>query len=267
MPGFDAATAVHADDATTGRYIASLDAHWTIGGKPNGGYLLAVLGRAVLATVGASHPHPVAASAHYVSTASPGPAEVEVTVLRKGRSTAQATAVLRSEGQVRVAALFTCGRLEGGVWWDSVPPPDLPAERDCPRLPVEAPGLSVPLMGVVAERLDPATLRWLQGQPSGRGELKGWVRFDDGRDPDPLALLAVIDVLPPATFDLGLAGWVPTLELSCHIRALPTPGPLRVRQRARHVASSLVDEECDVWDSSGRLVATGHQLAGVRLPG
>ena len=121
-------------------------------------------------------------------------------------------------------------------------------------------------MGVLAERLDPATMGWAVGKPSGRGELRGWLRFDDGREPDTLALLTVVDALPPATFDLGVTGWVPTLELSCHVRAAPAPGALVVRQRARHVAGGRVDEECDVWDSTGRLVATGHQLAGVRHP-
>jgi hypothetical protein len=32
------------------------------------------------------------------------------------------------------------------------------------------------------------------------------------------------------------------------------------------VQDGLVDETCDVWDAQGRLVATGHQLAGVRMP-
>jgi hypothetical protein len=53
---------------------------------------------------------------------------------------------------------------------------------------------------------------------------------------------------------------------SCHVRAVPAPGLLAVRQRVRHIAGGRVDEECDVWDSTGRLVATGHQLAGLRIP-
>jgi len=59
---------------------------------------------------------------------------------------------------------------------------------------------------------------------------------------------------------------VPTLHLSAWVRALPGPGPLVVRQRARLVGGGLLDETCDVWDAGGRLVATGHQLAGVRVP-
>ena len=107
---------------------------------------------------------------------------------------------------------------------------------------------------------------WAVGRPSRVGELRGWLALDDGREPDPLFLLTVVDAFPPASFDLGLSGWVPTIALTAYVRALPAPGPLIVRQRARHVAGGRVDEDCDVWDSAGHLVASGYQLAGVRHP-
>ena len=265
MAGFDAATALEAQG--DGRYAGQLDPAWQIAGKPNGGYLLSVLGRAALAQVGAGYPHPLVASANYVAPPEPGPVELTVRVLRLGRRTAQTRVSLATAAGLCVEALVTCGQLDPAEpFFDGVPPAELPPEDACPRLPVEGPGFQVPLMGVLAERLDPATMGWAVGKPSGRGELRGWVRFDDGREPDPLSLLTVVDALPPATFDLGVTGWVPTLELSCHVRAVPAPGALVVRQRARHVAGGRVDEECDVWDSAGRLVATGHQLAGVRHP-
>jgi hypothetical protein len=45
---------------------------------------------------------------------------------------------------------------------------------------------------------------------------------------------------------------------------VPAPGPLRVRTLARSVGAGAVDETCDLWDSTGRLVAVAHQLAAVR---
>ena len=59
---------------------------------------------------------------------------------------------------------------------------------------------------------------------------------------------------------------VPTFQMSAYLRALPAPGPLQVLHRAHLVHGDRVDETCTVWDSRGRLVAQGHQLAGVRLP-
>jgi acyl-coenzyme A thioesterase PaaI-like protein len=263
----EVATAVKPTGA--GRYEAVLDGHWRIGTKPNGGYLLAVLARAAVQAAGPEHPHPAAASAHYLAAPEPGPAEVEVEALRRGRSAAQFRATLHAGGARCVDALVTCGRLPPAgrlPYWTGVVPPELPAEEACLPVPPDDPRFPVPLFGEVALRLDPASAGFAVGRPAGRGEIRGWVRVSPA-PPDPYALLVAVDCLPPATFDLGLAGsWVPTLELTAYLRAVPVPGPLRVRQRARLVAAGRVDEECDVWDSAGALVATGHQLAAVRLP-
>ena len=96
-----------------------------------------------------------------------------------------------------------------------------------------------------------------------RGMLQGWFRLHD-REPDPLALLTAVDSLPPVTFDLGLPGWAPTLELTVHVRALPEPGWLKLRHATRNVAGGYFEEDCEVWDSAGRLVAQSRQLA--RMP-
>jgi hypothetical protein len=48
---------------------------------------------------------------------------------------------------------------------------------------------------------------------------------------------------------------------------VPGPGPLKLRQRARLVAGSLVDQVCEVWDSRDRVVAQATQLALVRMRG
>ena len=99
-----------------------------------------------------------------------------------------------------------------------------------------------------------------------RAEVAGWVRPTGGRAVDPLLLLTVSDALPPVTFDLGIPGWVPTIELTVLVRAVPAPGWLRCMQRTRLLHGGWMDEECEVWDSAGRLVVQARQLAGVQTP-
>lgn len=288
MQTFDQAIAVQrlgTPDAA-GSYCGVVDGAWSIAGRPNGGYLLAMAARAALDTAGPDHPHPVAAAAAYARPPRFGPVELTVEPVRSGRSTSLLQVRMHQDGATCLEALVTCGRLPepgaGEVWHDGVPAPSLPPEADCVRLSPRGPGFDVPLMGVLSERLDPATAGWASGRPGGASELRAWVRFHDGRAPDPLALLLAVDCLPPATFELGGSGWVPTLQLAAFVRAVPAAGPLLVRQVARHVATSesanpaasraavsrsgTVDETCDVWDSTGRLVATGHQLAALRVP-
>jgi hypothetical protein len=120
-------------------------------------------------------------------------------------------------------------------------------------------------MNQVEVRLDPEFAGFTRGEPSGRGELRGWLALPDAEDFDPVSLLYAVDAFPPATFDIEFTGWVPTLELTAYVRALPAPGPVRVMQRANLIDAGRVDETCWVWDSTGRLVAQGSQLAGIRL--
>ncbi|MEU7904778.1 thioesterase family protein [Actinoplanes sp. NPDC049118] len=269
MTGFVDATEVAArTDGTT--FDVELDHQWTIGDKPNGGYLLALLARAAASTDAASrHPHPLAASATYLAAPAVGPAVVEVTPLRTGRSASQLRARLVQDGRPCVEALLTLGTLDPDAEprWAGAPALELPPEDECPLIPVEPPGagVKVNLMEVVEQRLDPAVLGFAFGQASEQAELRGWLRFADGMEPDPLSLLFVADSFPPATFAIGSTGWVPTLTLTVYVRALPAPGALRVRQVARLVEDGLVDEVCEVWDSRGRLVAQATQLAKVRF--
>jgi hypothetical protein len=66
------------------------------------------------------------------------------------------------------------------------------------------------------------------------------------------------------TFDLGMFGWTPTLELTVHLRAVPAHGWLRVCHCTRNVAGGLLEEDAEVWDSADRLVAQSRQLT--RIP-
>ena len=93
------------------------------------------------------------------------------------------------------------------------------------------------------------------------GLIQAWFRLNDDREPDPLALLLAVDAMPPVTFELGRIGWAPTLELTAHVRARPAPGWLKLRHETRNLAGGMFEEDCEVWDSAGRLVAQSRQLA------
>jgi len=257
---FDLATAVEA--LSPGRYRAQLSPGWAIAGTTHGGYLLAVATRAAMEQAAPGHDHPIAVSAAYPERAPSGPVEIEVELLRSGRSTSVLRSRLVADGTVRLEALVTAGRLDGDLLHSGPPSPAMPPEADCPV----APPVMGPLLDRLVERLDPATTGFATGQPAGIGELRAWVRFADGREPDPLSMTLFGDCLAPPTFDLPQVqlGWVPTLQLSVFVRAVPATGPLVIRTVARSVGSGAVDETCDIWDATGRHVAVAHQLAAVR---
>lgn len=275
---FDTAIALARREDQTDCYDATLDSGWMIGMGINGGLLLALAGSAVAAELGTqdgAHASPLAISAHYLSASSPGPAVLRTRTLRRGRTTSAGAVDLwqpSPEGgeAIRLSALATFGDLDDPApeVRTSTMPPSLPAPEECVDARNGAPPgflKHAALLQRLDLRLDPATSGWAVGRPSGRGEMRGWVRLRDGREPDPLMLLLAVDVLPPVTFDLGMSGWTPTLELTTHVRARPAPGWLRLSMCTRNLAGGLLEEDAEIWDSAGRLVAQSRQLA--RVPG
>jgi hypothetical protein len=250
-----------------GEFDGAVDSDWTIAGRPNGGYLLAMLGRAAIAV--GPHPHVIAASAYYLRAPRPGPVTIDAQLLRGGRSASQVRARMSQDDEPCVEALFITSRLDASVapfWEDGLPEPGGAEYDDCPRLVPELPGaVPVAIMEQVELRIEPDSSGFTRGEPRGRGELRGWLTLPGGEDQDPISLLYAVDSFPPASFDIEVSGWVPTLELTVYVRALPRPGSVRVLQRAELIHAQRLDESCYVWDADGRLVAQGRQLAGVRL--
>jgi hypothetical protein len=263
---FEAATAVVPEDQDV--YTVDLRQEYAIGGnRPNGGYLLACLARAALssaAAAGVSHALVVAAGGHYISSPEVGPARIEVEILRVGRSVSQARARLVQNGRAGMDAKFILGSLSGGAdpYWQDGGAPELPPIEAC-----DAP-FELGLDRGLEVRFDPGTSVHLASDgpvATGRGELRAWVT-GDAVTAGALGLLYVCDALPPTTFGILATGWVPTLDLSVYVRALPEPGPLRVRFRTRLVQDGFADEVGEAWDSAGRLVMQSTQLMAVRMP-
>ncbi|MFH8473285.1 thioesterase family protein [Streptomyces sp. NPDC018000] len=265
---FDRDTAVTLREE--GVYDAELSAGWTIIQAVNGGYLLAMLGRALGEAL--PHPDPFSVSAHYLTASVPGPAVIRTQTVRTGRTLSTGQASLFQYAQdgteiERIRVIATYGDLDAlsDEVRTSAKPPAIPAREHCLG-PSDSPA-PIPGSSAITERLDikldPATIGWAVGAPSGKGEMRGWFGLADGRDADPLSLLLTVDALPPTSFELGLKGWTPTIELTTHIRCRPAPGPLRVSITTRNLAGGFLEEDADVWDSADRLVAQSRQLARV----
>ena len=260
-----------------GTQLADLDAGWLIGNAVNGGLMLALAGAALRQrlSVGGGHPDPFAISAYYLSPSVPGPATVRTQALRRGRSVSTGeVSILQTDADgreiERLRALATYGNLDevAGDVQTSATPPDMPGPDECIPADQAPPDFlkHAALLQRLDLRLDPSTAGWAVGKPSGRGLIRGWLRLPDGREPDPIMLLLAVDALPPVAFDLGLAGWTPTLELTVHVRAKPAPGWLQIALSTRNYAGGFMEEDAEVWDSTGRLVAQSRQLARVTQP-
>jgi acyl-CoA thioesterase len=263
---FEQATAVTA--LGRGAYVARIDPGWDIAGNANGGYLMALAARAIAAEVGRP---PLSLTAHFVAPGRVGPCEIDVDVVRAGRRTATAIARVRAGGGDLLAVVGTFGDQQpGGPTVVDAAPPDLPPREQCVRSspPVETSGFG--------DRTDawvrPEDAGFRVGRPSGSAEIAGWFAFA-GSDPvaepiDVIALMLVADAFAPVCFNRAEfpVGWAPTLELTVHVRGVPAPGWLRCRFSSRFLQAGMFEEDGEVWDSTGRLVALSRQLALIPRP-
>ena len=269
---FDAATALR-PSRDPGVFETQVHPRWAVGDKPNGGYLQALLGRAARTCAqGEDRPEWEVASAAvtYLRPPAFGPAEVRTQLLRRGRSAAHVRAVLTQGGDDLVDSVFVLTDLpeSPAPRYDATPPLSLPHPDECVRLPPQIPGgARVGVMEVTELRLSPTTIPFRESPPpqDAVAEIRGWTRFDDGRETDPLSLLFSVDAIPPATFMIGSTGWVPTLQMSTYVRARPALGWLKIRMTANVVAAGTVDETCVLWDERGHVVAQSTQLARLRF--
>jgi acyl-CoA thioesterase len=256
---FDRATRV--EETPDGRWRAEVSPSWNIFGVPNGGYL-ATVGLAGLARV-VPHPDLLSVSAYYPSRAGPGEVLIQAETLRIGKRISTGVARMEQDGEVRLhlTAMYGDLSLARGPTHISEQRPAFPPPQEC----VKAEGPVAPdFVKQFDMWLTPDSVGWAAGRPSGRAEMAGWARFIDGRPPDPASMPLFSDCFPPSIFNLEQPAWTPTLELTVHVRARPVPGWLQLRFTTRYLQNGFLEEDGEIWDESGTLVALSRQLAQSR---
>lgn len=192
-----------------------------------------------------------------------GDCSVETTMIREGKSSQSATALVSSENGAGTQALFTFGKdRDSHVARHALSMPDVPGPEEIePRraanLPTFTDHFDMRLAG--GERM-------MSG--SDRGELIWWVRFVEQPICDPaVALLALGDALPPpAMTQMSVGGPISSMNWTIHFLDLAPQtedGWWLIRSFATSTANGFSAQEMTMWNRAGQPVATGGQ--GVAL--
>lgn len=250
-----------------GRYEAEFHDRWGIaGGTPNGGYLMSIAARALQETL--DHPHPLTITGHYFKRSEAGPVTVETEKLGRSFTTSTGFARLIQDGVQRThfTATYTDFDHAAGQTVVHATPPELPDPEDCVPHPFRD-GLAPTFQRDIDMRFHPDHMGWAERTPHGVGEMAGYIRFNDGQVPDLFSTLLFADAVPPAVFNVvGAAGWVPTIELTTHLRNRPRPGWLRFRFTTRMLTRGFFEEDGEIWDSENRLIADSRQIQKLMVP-
>ena len=94
-------------------------------------------------------------------------------------------------------------------------------------------------------------------------EYGAWISLE-GSEPATLAAAPVLlDAGLPPVLAVLHAGWVPTLNWTVQFKRHPSPGPMRCRFKTTTVVGGFLEEDGELFDHQGNLVAVSRQLAMV----
>jgi acyl-coenzyme A thioesterase PaaI-like protein len=257
------------DDAVTseplgdGRHRVLLTSDWNTANRtPNGGYVLALLQHATM--LEASHPDPLTIAVTFFRPAQDGPGEVRVRQVRKGRRVSTYDALLSQDGREIAHAVVSAHDWDAAGTTEHLPhsAPAAPPPQECADVSALIPAGMVPILDRYAYRA-PEMPGWLTGRPSGRTESLCWIRAADERPVDALLAGAMVDAFPPVTAEIGHLASA-TIQLTVHYRRRPEATPVTWalgHVTTRHVIAGYHDEDVELWDEQGRLIAQSRQLA------
>ena len=263
----DTAVARRGEDAFT----ASLDPGWWIERGPNGGYIGAILMKALEAHHGdaGAGMHPRSLTIHYLAPGREGPADVSVRTERAGRTMHYLSARLIQGERLLAVANAAFAHLNTGT-------PSF-SDRTFPDYPhpdsIDGPG-EVPVTIPMRDRYDYRVARGaLWEGPSSQAETGGWIRLREPRPYGPALIVALSDAWHPAVFArLPERMGVPTVDLTVHLRSIQAMQRLKsddwiaVRFRTTVATEGFLEEDGELWTPDGTLVAHSRQLALILTP-
>jgi acyl-CoA thioesterase len=248
-----------------GRYSATIAPAWSLAMVPQGGVLAAIAARAMAAELDTGQRlrsfHGVFASPVPV-----GEVDVDVAVIRAGRSISQVSGTVRAPGAPSgLSALAAFGNERPGFLYTELAMPDVPSPDECVSFRDPPP----PEAGMPDGPMFPFWNEVLEGRPAlghapwdpaerDAAEVATWFRFeqpptDENGEPDPLAVLVAADMMPSAVFEkIGTSerGWfAPSVDLTVHLVAEPSGGWILNHNRAHYAGDGYASAECALWDA------------------
>lgn len=251
-----------------GEYTANIDDGWLVVRGPNGGYVAAIIMRALIDTVDEPERAPRSFTVHYAAPAEVGPVVVRTRVERRGRSLTSLSARLEQGERLVAIAVAAFSVTRPGPEFCDLEMPEVP--------PVEAvePPVYRDLAPSIAYRFDTrwaiGTPPWVDGPPAEEAVAGGWIRFEEPQSLDAAAVAAITDAwFPPVFSRTQDVFFAPTIDLTVHFR---TSLPRRDTEpddyllcvfRTRAASEGFLEEDGEVWTKNGVLVAQSRQLAAM----
>ncbi len=262
---FDVDTAV--TRRAEGFYDAQISSRWWIVRGPNGGYLAAMLANAIEDTAGDPACPLRSITIHYLRPPVEGPATIETTLERSGRTVKSVTARMMQGGKLQAIAIAAhASPRDSGGFEHARMPEVLPPER-CPARRSQD-SLAIHDHFEMRTAIGPATRDAERTEAAMTG---GWIRFAESAPWTPARIGLVADAWPPAVFSARATPpstqGVPTIDLTVHVLApdriasLAPDAFVFVRFETQVLRGGYLEEDGEIWSPEGHLLARARQVA------
>jgi acyl-CoA thioesterase len=275
MASFEQQLILERADGERGRYVTELDDAWNCPIVPHGGVVTSLAARAMALELDRPEQPLRTITAVFAGQVKAGAVDIDVAVLRRGRSMSQATATVRNPGEdAGLTAVAVFGAARPGFRFTDLTRPDVPPPDACPSFRDVPPDVTPPFhfnfWDHVEGRLAAGHARWDAFPPGPSSERAYWYRFDEGGLDDPLALVVLADTMPGAVAERVGSDqpvWLPpSTDLTVHLFGEARSEWVLARNHARHAGDGYASLDMELWDPDGRLLAYGTQVAFFTFP-
>jgi acyl-CoA thioesterase len=257
-----------------GRYRAQLGHEWDLFPLPQGGVVASFALRAAASEVADPAQQLRSCTTIFAGQVSAGDLEVDVQVLRRGRSATQVVATVRNRGaEAGATTVAVFGSSRRGPSFVDVARPKVPSPQEChsyrdPPPPEIEPFETRPFWTRVEGRSALGHAPWEDYEPAG-SDVATWLRFDDpplleDGSLDPLGLLTLADRMPGCVSErIGRDGdpwFAPSADLTFHLLEPVRTEWVLAHDRARWADDGWASIESTLWDENENLVAYATQM-------
>jgi acyl-coenzyme A thioesterase PaaI-like protein len=283
---FDRDTAVrelsrveHEQQPALVEFAADVSPDWRAGRGPHGGYIAAMLMRALIETVADPLRAPRSLTIHYARAPQPGPVTILAKIERAGRSLSTLSARMEQEGKLIALALAAFS-----LPWSAQEVLELPMPDVAPADPVREAG--VPLFAGAPPFTRHIVVQGRTGAVPFTGseapmEIGAWLGLAEPRAIDPISLAFFSDALfSPPFIRLKDRATTPTVDLTVHFRTPLAPAHVHggvagdgdvaggppldqlcfARFHSGLVQDGFFEEDGVIWAADGTVLAQSRQL-------
>ena len=246
------------------------DPKYFVGNTPHGGYLLALMNKAMTEVL--PHPSAINSNIYYLDRTEPEPAELHIEILRTSRGSSMGQVKLIQNNKITCLYSSLCSDFQymKGHSGLETPMPEIinSVEQDDFKVMNYENfklGSTPSFIQQLNMSVHPDHAWWDREISTDAAEARCSAYLElQGGVADTFILSYLADILPPVVQNkYGPLGWVPTLTLTCNIRQLPKTNLLFIDGIAKDISNGYFEQDCNIWDMSGNLVATSRQLAKI----